>query len=486
MSQALTVSQLIYSIKKTLEENPNLNHVDCVGEISNLTKSKAGHWYFSLKDEKSKINCVMFYSQTLKISTPIQEGDEVLIKGSVSVYAGSGQVQVVISQMSLNGQGALYKKYLELRDMLHKQGYFNQSHKKEIPQYPMSIGVIVGAQSAAQADILKTLQSRWPIAQIKMYESLVQGVMAPAQLIDKVKEADLDDNDVVLLARGGGSLEDLWAFNDVELVMTIFKAKTPIITGVGHEIDVTLVDYVADLRGLTPTDAALKATPDQREIMTRLNETVHRLRMKVESQLQTASRHHKQIVTSSLLSRPQLLLVDKDQRLREVKESLNQYHYRFQSTLYQFDKVQQSLFQSMRVLLQKGSHDMRNVNLNLHTKLLSRIDKTTHKHSLITQNLLYSNPIKSLGQKRDKLDSITEKLSQNLEVKLNKQINAYKLLEQQLQLKSPLNWLEKGYVLSIQDDQILRSIKQVDKDKPIKIVYKDGQLMTKVQEIINE
>ena len=140
----------------------------------------------------------------------------------------------------------------------------------------------------------------------------------------------------------------------------------------------------------------------------------------------------------------------------------------------------------MRVLLQKGSHDMRNVNLNLHTKLLSRIDKTTHKHSLITQNLMYSNPIKSLGQKRDKLDSITEKLSQNLEVRINKQINAYKLLEQQLQLKSPLNWLEKGYVLSIQDDQILRSIKQVVKDKPIKIVYKDGQLMTKVQEIINE
>lgn len=436
MSQALSVFQLVSRIKQTLDENPELNQIQCIGEISNLSKSKAGHWYFSLKDDKAVIDCVMFYSQTLRISVPINDGDEVLVQGSVSVYVGGGRVQLVISQMSLNGQGVLYKKYLELRDKLHKMGYFDASHKKKIPDYPENIGVIVGAQSAAQADILKTLKTRWPLAKVKVYESLVQGQQAPKQLVERLKEADEQNHDVLILARGGGSLEDLWAFNDIELVMSIFEAKTPIITGVGHEIDITLVDYVADLRGLTPTDAAIKATPSQVEVGQKIDALKKQLSFLMNQHYKQSKSNLDNLVNHSVLKRPELLWVEVDARLREVKMKLDQYQYRFDVSLMNFDQLQQRLLNSGQKITKQMNHDISLIKQSLLNKMHNRLQQTKMEHQLCSQ---------------------------------------------QIELKSPLAILDRGYILSIQNDHIIRSIYEINELEPLYLMYKDGKIEARIE-----
>lgn len=482
MSQALTITQLVSNIKRTLESNPELSQVEVVGEISNLTKSKAGHWYFSLKDDSSKISCVMFYSQTLKISSPINEGDEVLVKGSVSMYTGTGTVQLVLSSMQHNGLGALYKKYIELRDQLHKQGYFNSSHKKGLPKYPMSIGVIVGAQSAAQADILKTLSSRWPIASVVMYESLVQGVLAPTQLIDKLKEADLHHHDVIILARGGGSLEDLWAFNDVELVMSIFEANTPIITGVGHEIDVTLVDYVADARGLTPTDAAIKATPDQHEVIQSFETVSNSLKLLIHKHLSQSQHQLKQVVNQSVLVRPQLMLLNHDVKLREYKEKLNQFHQQFTSVLVNFDKVQQKLNHQSQSLLNNWQSSLTLMNQRINQNMNSLLNQNKLQFKNYHQQIKVSKLLVDLEKNMNKVDNNLERLS--LKFKQLLQLNSHKiqLYHEQLELKSPLNLLKKGYVLTYQNSKLVKSIHEINDKQPMTLQYIDGQVEVALKE----
>lgn len=435
MSQhPLSISQVVTRLKTILERHPDLQTLSCVGEISNLTKSRAGHWYFSVKDEKAKINCVMFQSATLKVGTPIEVGDEVLLKGHMSIYAGTGQVQIIVSEMSLYGQGILYQKYLKLRAQLHKQGYFNQSHKKPLPPFPNQIGVVVGANSAAQADILKTLQSRWPLARVRMYESLVQGTSAPKQLIERLKEADQDKNDVIILARGGGSLEDLWAFNDVELVMTIFELNTPVVSGVGHEIDITLVDYVADERGLTPTDAAIKVTPDQREVNKFLVQIQTRLKNRLRLHLQQAQHDFNRLYHQSNLSRPNMLLADYHLSITEMSNQLNNFLYRFQSINHHFEKTQTTLFNQTLAFSQKNQAKTHLYNQQLLSKIKER--------------LAY------YGQKRQ-------------------------VLETQLDLKSPLTIMAKGYLVSYQDGQLIKSVDEIDKNKLMTLRYHDGSIDVK-------
>ena len=437
MSQTpLSISEVVSKLKNVLESHPDFQTLSCVGEISNLTKSRAGHWYFSLKDDKAKINCVMFQSATLKISTPIEQGDEVLIKGHMSVYAGTGQVQIIVNEMSLYGQGALYQKYLELRDRLHKQGYFNKSHKKELPTYPLSIGVVVGAQSAAQADIIKTLQTRWPVANVVQYESLVQGQLAATQLIKRLNQADEDDHDVILLARGGGSLEDLWAFNDVDLVMTIFNMKTPIITGVGHEIDITLVDYVADKRGLTPTDAALQATPHLAEVLVNVTQVGQQLVNRLLLRYKQAQAGFDRLYHQSLLSRPSMLLADYHLASKETSNKLNDFLYRFKSIVNEYDKKQSTLFTQISSF--SKSHQ---ANLDLYNQQI--LSKIKERQSTEQQRI--------------------------------------ELLKTQLDLKSPLTIMSKGYLVSYQNDHLVKSVHDIDPKKPMTLKYHDGNTVVEVK-----
>lgn len=267
MKSSLTVTDLNKIIKSTLETTPLFERVSVHGELSNLTKASSGHWYFTIKDSTSRLACVMFSSAVRHLNTVIKEGDHVELVARVTFYEPGGSLQLNVSHMQLFGIGSLFAQLETLRLQLQKEGLFDTSRKKPLPRFPLRIGLITSLGSAAQADVLKTVVSRWPIAHVTSYGSLVQGEGSVNELIKALTKADNDNNDVLILARGGGSIEDLWSFNNEQLVRHIHTLKTPIISGVGHESDTTLVDYVVDVRGPTPTGAATRVTPILEEVI---------------------------------------------------------------------------------------------------------------------------------------------------------------------------------------------------------------------------
>lgn len=435
MSQIKSITQVVNSIKSVLELSHELKNITCSGEISNLTKHASGHWYFSLKDSKSKINCVMFRRDNLKVNHSIADGDEVIVTGMVTIYGGNGQVQLVLSTMQLAGQGALYKKYLMLRDKLNKEGYFSKEHKKTLAKYPDSIGIISGHNSAALADILQTLSNRWPIAKISIYESLVQGPNAPENIINNLKIADQEGHDVIILGRGGGSLEDLWAFNNEELVKTIYHAKTPIVTGVGHEIDITLVDYVADLRGLTPTAAAQLATPDKDEILDLLASIDNHLVNKTRHHFNNLQLSYENTVARSILKRPNLLFIESSLKLQELSKKLDNFGLFITSLEDKIVDSQQKLLVKSTYFKEKQIKLISDYQSQLQNKWLNNL--SSKKHDL--QNLMT-----------------------------------------QLDLKSPLTIMKKGYLLSYQEGKLITNANQVNDQKQLNLQYYDGLINVKV------
>jgi exodeoxyribonuclease VII large subunit len=271
-TKTLTVSSLNNYIKKIIECDFILNNVSIKGEISNFKMHSSGHLYFSLKDEKSKINCIMFrnYAQNLKFMP--KEGLTVVVKGKVSVYEKDGSYQIYCSEMIQQGIGELYAAFLELKERLGKQGLFDEEHKKQLPAYPRRVGVITSPTGAAVRDIIRVAKRRNPSIDLLIYPSLVQGESASQDLINGVEALNkIDDIDVIILARGGGSIEELWSFNDEKLAKAVFNSRKPIITGVGHETDFTIVDFVSDRRASTPSAAAEIAVPSLRETNDRIN-----------------------------------------------------------------------------------------------------------------------------------------------------------------------------------------------------------------------
>ena len=273
MSQAVwSVSSLLQFIKMKLDNDAALTSVWLKGEVSNFTSHRSGHWYFTIKDESARVSCVMFANQASKVSFLPKDGDQVLLKASVSLYPAQGQMQLYVQLMQNQGLGDLFQKFEALKMKLFNEGYFAEERKKPIPVYPMTIGVISGKETAALQDILSTLKKRWPLAAINLYYSLVQGNLAADQIIARLRQADADQNDVLILARGGGSIEDLWPFNEEQVARCIVNLKTPMIAGIGHETDVTIADLVSDLRAPTPTGAAQVAVRDRSEVSNELSQ----------------------------------------------------------------------------------------------------------------------------------------------------------------------------------------------------------------------
>ena len=264
----LSVSQLNYYLKSVIENDPRLNFVLLSGEISNLTDHyRSGHIYLSLKDERSVIRAVMFAGNARRLKFRPQDGMKVLCRGRVSVYEPSGQYQLYIEDMQPDGVGALAMAYEQLKRELEKQGLFDTAHKKPLPRFPRTVGVITSPTGAAVQDIRNILYRRFPGIEIKLCPVLVQGEGAPPQLISAVQKLDSEGEcDVIIIGRGGGSIEDLWAFNSKELAFSVYNCRTPIISAVGHETDFTICDFVADMRAPTPSAAAELAVPDVREL----------------------------------------------------------------------------------------------------------------------------------------------------------------------------------------------------------------------------
>ncbi len=265
--QQISVSALLRYLKNRLDSDDNLQKIYVQGEISNFHRHFSGHLYFTLKDEKAAISCVMFKSSAVSLRFDPKNGDKVIVYANTSIFEASGQLQLYVQKMTLDGLGDLYARYEALKIKLAEEGKFAQEHKKEMPFiYPDRIAVLVGDKSAAMSDIITCFQRRWPLCKTDFYPVLVQGELAPASIIKQLKRVDDLGYQAIILARGGGSFEDLFCFNDEDLVNTIYDLKTFIISGVGHEQDFTLTDFVADLRAPTPTAAVELLTPDIEDV----------------------------------------------------------------------------------------------------------------------------------------------------------------------------------------------------------------------------
>ena len=265
--QQLSVSSLVRYLKNRIDHDSNLQKVYVSGEISNYHRHFSGHLYFTLKDEKASISCVMFKSAAASLYAEPKTGDHVLIYGNVSVFEASGQVQLYVLRMEPDGLGSLYIQYEALKQKLAQEGKFEDTHKIPISTiYPQKVAILVGDRSAAMSDIRTAFARRWPLCQTDYYPVLVQGEEAAADIIEKLLIIDPMNYDAIILARGGGSFEDLFCFNDERLVNVIYDLQTFIVTGIGHEQDYTLADYVADMRAATPTAAVELITPDIEDV----------------------------------------------------------------------------------------------------------------------------------------------------------------------------------------------------------------------------
>lgn len=258
--QTFTVSRLTFHIRKLLEDDETLQDMWVQGEISNLSRPASGHVYFTLKDANASLKCVMWKTSAARLNLSLRDGMEVEIHGRIGVYEPQGQYQLYADQIRPVGEGALYQEFLRLKSMLEAEGLFEAECKKPIPEFPKRIGIVTSATGAALRDMLNTLRRRLPLVEVILAPSPVQGTEAPPALVKAIQALNRQKPDVILLARGGGSIEDLWAFNDERVVRAVAASAVPVISGVGHETDFTLCDFAADLRAPTPTAAAELAT----------------------------------------------------------------------------------------------------------------------------------------------------------------------------------------------------------------------------------
>lgn len=437
MSQVVTVASLVRYLKNKLDADVNLRGLIIKGELSNVkARSANGHVYFTLKDETSGISCVMFASRAAQCKLQLKDGLKVLVSGSVSLYPANGNNQIYVDSIELDGIGAIFQKIEELKRRISTEGLFNEEHKKSLPKYPKTIGVISTMEGAGTQDVFTTLKRRWPVAKIVFYPSLVQGQYAAKNLVARIKEADSDGNDVILLVRGGGSLEDLLCFYDEELIRAIYQMETPIITGVGHETDTTLVDYVADVRANTPTGAAEIATPDYSEVLIHLESEEAKLIRNLKWISDCKHKELESIKKHPYIQNPKLKVIHKEQELGNLETRLNHYV-----------EIYNSKKKSYEVLKQK----------------------------LVNQSSIIRN-------ERHRLDSLYKDLINDLHLIKQKNTNSLKHYIALLDANSPLKILSKGYAVSYKDDRIIKSVNDVAVDDQVSIEYKDGKVITKVIE----
>ena len=278
----ITVTQLTKYIKYKIDNDVHLNEVFLKGEISNFKAHSRGHFYFTLKDEGSRINAIMFASSTRNIKFVPQDGMKVLVTGKISVFEANGGYQIYVNDMLEDGVGNLYIAYEQLKKKLEEEGLFDQAKKKPIPKIPTRVGVVTAPTGAAIKDIISTIKRRWPLTEILLFPSLVQGEDAAADIVKQIKLSENYQIDTLIVGRGGGSIEDLWPFNEEIVARAIYECKTPVISAVGHEIDFTIADFVADLRAPTPTGAAELAVPAISDITNYLNQLKIRLNKRLE------------------------------------------------------------------------------------------------------------------------------------------------------------------------------------------------------------
>jgi exodeoxyribonuclease VII large subunit len=432
-----SISELNNVIKNCIDDSFELQNLLIKGEISNLTKHSTGHWYFSLKDENAAIKAVFLGASRRVIEqSKYVDGTSIIVEGSITFYQKSGSIQINVKNISLEGAGLLNKIYEELKNKLEKEGLFAESHKKILPIYPKKIGVITAPTGDAVHDIINTLQRRFPILDIIVLPTLVQGESAAISIINTLIKADKMGFDTLIIARGGGSLEDLWPFNNEDLARTIYALNTPIVSGVGHEPDFTLVDYVVDVRGATPTAASEKATPNYLDILNNLQNYKKTISKHLINQL-TLMR----LKLNNFKSRP--LFIQKDYLYREYFQTFDGLSLRFTNSMQSLINNQQDIIKNKQALLKSNMQNLLNNKKNLinYGKELNNLFKINYINQSNTINIL-----------KEKLNSL-----------------------------NPRNVLERGYAILKVNNQAITNISQLSEGVQLEIETSKHRINTIVK-----
>ena len=439
----LSVSVINRYIKHVIDTDANLQKVFIKGEISNFKAHSTGHLYFSIKDETSKINAIMFNGNARKLNFNPTDGTKVLITGRISVYEATGNYQIYVDEMIEDGVGNLYIAFEKLKKQLAAEGLFDSKYKKPIPKYPTKIGVVTANTGAAIKDILSTIKRRFPIGQVILFPSLVQGDNAAKDIVKNIKLANTYDLDVLIVGRGGGSIEDLWPFNEEIVARAIFDSKIPIISAVGHEVDFTIADFVADLRAPTPTGAAEMAVPN----LVDLNKYIEQLKIRLSSYIIKKVNIYKlnldSLRNSYILKNPSILFENKKQNLDLINNKINE------------------------LLLKK-----------IELKKLY-LDSLKNSYVLKNPSILFEN-------KKQNLILLTKELNKNISLKIDNNVTKLNTIIEKLELINPLNVMKRGFSLTYKDDKLIKSVKKIKKDDELNIKFNDGNILVNVKEINNE
>ena len=373
----VTISDLNRYIKAKFDMDTHLNHVYLKGEISNFKHHTRGHFYFTLKDENSRIAAVMFASSAKNVAFEPEDGMKVLVSGRIALYEATGSYQIYVDSMELDGIGNLYLEFERLKKELAKEGLFDREHKRAIPKFPKKIGIITAPTGAAIRDILSTIKRRYPICETILFPALVQGTGAKESVVKQLNKAQEYDLDVIICGRGGGSIEDLWAFNEEIVARAIYNSKIPVISAVGHEIDFTIADYVADLRAPTPTGAAEMAVPNLVDLKSLIDQYKIRGNEAVTNIIKKNRIKLESLQNSFVLKNPLSLYEIKEQKLDSYIDYLNQYMTnKLNHAKLMYEKV---------------------INNKILISPQSMFDKKKHQYELLLKTIEVLNPMKLLS-----------------------------------------------------------------------------------------
>lgn len=434
----VTVSALTKYIKYKFDKDPHLGRVYLTGEISNF-RLRPTHQYFSLKDENAIISATMFQSAFKKIQFRPEEGMKVLVIGKVSVFEKSGQYQINIEHMEPDGVGALYLAYEQLKKKLEAEGLFSLP-KKPIPQFPKKIAILTSESGAVIQDIQTTVARRFPIVQLVLYPTVVQGVHAVNSILKNLDLVEQEDYDVVIIGRGGGSIEDLWAFNEEPVVRRVAELSIPVISSVGHETDTTLIDFVSDMRAATPTAAAEIATPVLMEIHQQLRNLQTRLEQALSRQLQIKRERMQALANASIFQNPERIYQVYQQRVDQLEMRLQQ--------------IMQQSVQHKRQQLVKHQH-----------------------------RLELGSPSRRVQTEKQALQYLAKRLEQAQVQLMKDKKQQFQRAIQQLDLLSPLKIMNRGYGILQQEETIIKSVDQLEVNQELTIQLVDGTVRSKVTSV---
>lgn len=441
--QYLTVSALTQYIKRKFDVDPYLHRVYVVGEISNFRLRVNGHQYFSIKDEQAKINVIMFKSAFAKVKFQPEEGMRVIVSGRISVYPGNGSYQLYVDSMQPDGVGALYQAYEQLKAKLDKEGLF-KAPKQAIPRFPKKIAVVTSRSGAVIRDIITTVKRRYPIVQLVLFPVAVQGNEAAPNIAAQIKFINtLPDFDTIILGRGGGSIEDLWPFNEEVVARAIFESRIPTISSVGHETDTTIADLVADVRAATPTAAAELATPVLTDVLTDLQKTELRVINAFKNILKIKQQQARQLENSYIFQEPQRLYEGYVQNVDQLTERL-----RNAQKQYLADRSAELVKLQHRLLVNNPQN---------------QVDLATQKVGYLREQLL---------------SVITRRFTQS-QTQMQKLVAALDNL-------SPLRIMSRGYTYVTKNEQVVNSVEKLSVNDAIRLNFSDGSADAIIKTINNE